>query len=98
MDPEITVIACPHNNAIDCSNINCETCGWHPDVIAKRKKLAQEGRIGNLKLYKLPFTGFCEVWATSPEDASEKADNGLMFYVEHVFDDPICLAKEEEDE
>lgn len=96
MNPEINVITCPHNPAIDCAKVDCENCGWHPDVIEKRKKAAQEGRIGNLKLYKIPFTGFCEVWATSPEEAVEKADNDAMFYVEHDFDDPICMAKEEE--
>ena len=98
MATDIDVITCPHNKAIDCAKIDCENCGWHPDVIEKRKKAAQEGRIGNLKLYKIPFTGYCEVWATSPEEAEEKADNDLMFYVEHNFDVPVCLAKEEEDE
>ncbi len=98
MATDINVIACPHNKAIDCAKVDCENCGWHPDVIEKRKKAALDGRIGNLKLYKVPFTGFCEVWATSPEDASEKADNGVAFYFEQDFEDPICLAKEEEDE
>ena len=95
MNPEINVIVCPHNKAIDCAKVDCTDCGWHPDVIEKRKKAAQEGRIGNLKLYKIPFTGHCEVWAKSPEEAAEKADNGTTFYVEYNYDDPICLAKEE---
>jgi hypothetical protein len=95
MEPEINVIACPHNLAIDCAKVDCENCGWHPDVIEKRRKAAREGRIGNMKLYKIPFTGHCEVWAKSPEEAAEKADNYHMFYVEHNFDEPICLAKEE---
>ena len=98
MDTEINVIACPHNKAIDCAKVDCENCGWHPDVIAKRKKAAEEGRIGNLKLYKIPFTGYCEVWATSPEEAEKKADDGFMFYIDYDFSDPICLAKEEENE
>lgn len=98
MERTVHVIPCPHNKAIDCSNATCENCGWHPDVIKERTKAAYEGRIGNRKLYKIPFTGHCEVWATSPEEAAEKADNGVMFYVEYDYDDPICLAKEEEDD
>ena len=95
MSRDINVIACPHNQAIDCAKIDCENCGWHPDVIEKRKKAAHDGRIGDLKCYKIPFTGYCEVWAKTPEEAVEKADNGTMFYLEYDFDDPICLAKEE---
>ena len=98
MATDISVITCPYNKAIDCAKVDCENCGWHPDVIAKRKKAAEEGRIGNLKLYKVPFTGHCEVWARSPEEAAEKADDGVMFYIDYDFGDPICLAKEEENE
>lgn len=98
MDTEIDVITRPYNEAIDCAKVDCENCGWHPDVIEKRKKAAQEGRIGNLKLYKIPFTGYCEVWATSQEEAEKKADDGVMFYIDYDFGDPICLAKEEENE
>ena len=95
MSADTNVMICPYNKAIDCAKVDCEKCGWHPDVIEKRKKAAHEGRVGNLKLYKIPFTGHCEVWAKSPEEAAQKADNGTMFYIEYDFDDPICMAKEE---
>ena len=50
------------------------------------------------KLYKIPFTGYCEVWATSAEKAVQKADNGDMFFASYVFGNPVLLGKEEEDE
>ena len=88
------VIICPYNDDIDCPEVKCEKCGWHPDVIAKRHEELRYGHMNGIKLYKVPFTGFCEVWAKSPEDAVAKADDGEMFYVEHDFEDPICLTKE----
>ena len=84
---------CPYNREVDCSCANCEHCGWYPPVIKKRKK-----EIMDLKLYKVPFTGYCEVWAKSPEEATDKADNNEMFFAQYDFSDPICLSKEDENE
>ena len=49
-------------------------------------------------LYKVPFTGYYEVWATTPEEAIEKADNEHAFFARHDLGEPICLEKEEENE
>ena len=29
---------CKYNQAVCCSSKDCENCGWHPDVIKKRKE------------------------------------------------------------
>jgi hypothetical protein len=86
---------CPYNSECRCTELNCEKCGWNPKVAEERKK-----EFMDLKSYKIPFTGYCEVWAKSPEEAAAKADNGEMFYADYDFGDPIReknLVEEEED-
>ena len=78
------VFTCPHNMAIHCYKEECERCGWYPPVAEKRKR-----EIMSTKTYQIPFTGHCEVFATSPEEAAEKARNGELLSIEHVFGDPI---------
>ena len=48
------------------------------------------------KKYKIPFTGYCEVWARSPEEAEKLADNGEMFYAEYDFGEPVSNEEESE--
>lgn len=93
MATKTTVNLCPHNEGVECDVHNCERCGWYPPVAAERKEA-----IMDLKLYKIPFTGYCEVWAKSPEEATEKADNDEMFFAHYDFSDPICLSKEVKNE
>jgi hypothetical protein len=51
------------------------------------------------KLYKVNFLGYCEVWAKSPEDALEKAEDlDQQFFAHYEYSKPICLSKEENDE
>ena len=51
------------------------------------------------KHYKIPFTGYCEVWAKSPEEAVEKAETVEQQYFAHYdYGNPICLSKEDENE
>ena len=88
---------CPHNRCVDCEDDACERCGWNP-AVAKERIEAVMSRFSDCKLYKVPFTGYCEVWADSPEIAAQKADQGEMFFVEYDFRDPECLSKEEDDE
>ena len=53
----------------------------------------------NLKLYRVPFTGYCEVWAKSPEEATDKADTvEQQFFAHYDYSNPICLEKEDENE
>lgn len=86
---------CWYNTAIMCDSEECYRCGWHPEVAAARKeKLMSSMR--SEKLYKVPFTGYCEVWATSPEEAAEKADNDDQFFAHYDYGDPVCLEKDEE--
>lgn len=94
MDTEKKLFVCPHNEEIDCDQANCEHCGWYPPVAEERKK-----EIMALKLYKVPFTGYCEVWAKSPEEAAEKAETvEQQFFAQYDYGDPVCLSKEEEHE
>ena len=88
---------CPHNYELDCDSLKCETCGWNPEVARARVEKVMKN-MANSKLYKIPFTGHCEVWAESPEEATEKAEDEQMFTVFYNFGDPECLSKEEENE
>ena len=94
MDTEAFTFVCPYNKEVDCNQANCERCGWYPPVIKERKK-----EIMVLKKYKVPFTGYCEVWAKSPEEATDKAEDiEQQFFAHYDYSDPICLTKEEENE
>lgn len=51
------------------------------------------------KRYKIPFTGYCEVWAKSPEEAVEKADTvEQQFFAYYDYGEPVSMSKEETDE
>ena len=88
---------CPHNYEVDCEASRCDSCGWNP-VVAKARLEKAVKNMTDSKLYKVPFTGYCEVWANSLEEAVDKADDDEMFFVHYDFGDPECLEKEEEDE
>lgn len=88
---------CPHNYEVDCEALRCDTCGWNP-VVAKARVEKVMKNMANSKLYKVPFTGYCEVWAESQEEAVDKADDEQMFFVHYDFGDPECLEKEDENE
>lgn len=86
---------CQYNHAIDCDSDECYHCGWDPEVARARS----EAGVGCEKLYKIPFTGYCEVWAKSPEEAAEKAEyTGKQFFAHYDYGDPVCVKKEDEDE
>ena len=85
---------CPYNNEVDCESMTCECCGWYPPVATQRKKEIME-----LKLYRIPFAGFCEIWAKSPEEAAEKAEDvKAQFFAHYDYGDPVCLSKEDVNE
>ena len=85
---------CDYNNGIICDSSECYHCGWDPEV-AKKRLVSITGE----KRYKIPFTGYCEVWAKSPEEAAEKAEDiEKQFFAHYDYSDPICLEKEEENE
>lgn len=85
---------CQYNDAIACDCEECYHCGWDPEVAEQRK-----AKIMGLKRYKIPFTGYCEVWAKSPEEAADKAENiENQFFAHYNYGDPECLEKEENDE
>ena len=92
---------CPYNDGVACEKANCESCGWNPKVAKARSEAIKRGKkiMSKEKLYKVPFTGYCEVWAESPEEAVDKADAGEMFFLHYdEYGDPVCLGKEAEDE
>ena len=49
------------------------------------------------KKFTIPFRGYCEVWANTPEEAEKKADNDEMFFAHYEFGEPTCK-EEDEDE
>ena len=89
---------CIYNQEVRCNVANCAVCGWNPEVAAKRdraRRIAKmQAKLPDHKLYKLSFTGHCEVWARSPEDAVEAASNEDMFFVRYEFEEPIRLTQE----
>jgi hypothetical protein len=93
---------CIYNERVNCTEVKCAFCGWNPEVAEKRLRAHRISQLQNLlpdqKLYKIPFTGYCEVWAGSPEEAIEKASNEDMFFVRYEFDQATCLTKEGENE
>jgi hypothetical protein len=51
------------------------------------------------KKYKVPFTGYCEVFAHDENEALDIADTiEQQFFAHYDYGDPICLDKEDEDE
>ena len=90
---------CPHNPEVVCQEQKCSKCGWNPGVAQNRLKKIREELGLPTKLYKVPFTGYCEVWAKTPEEAADKAEDvPHQFFAHYDYGDPICLEKEEEDE
>jgi hypothetical protein len=87
---------CPHNPSCECEAPKCHKCGWNPEVTDRRlKKCMKDLGIGEKK-YQVPFTGYCEVWADSPEEAAEKAEDiNLQFFAQYIYGNPVCLSKEE---
>ena len=94
MDEQKDTFVCPYNKEVDCETLNCERCGWYPAVENARKE-----KLRDVKKFKVPFVGYCEVWAKSQEEAVEKADDvHQQFFAHYDYGDPICLTKEEDDE
>lgn len=88
---------CPYNYEIDCENMKCDRCGWNPEVAKKRVQEVMKTMDGR-KLYKVPFTGYCEVWANSVEEAADKAEDiDQQFFAHYDYDEPICLEEEKDD-
>lgn len=88
---------CQFNVAIDCDKAECYHCGWDPEVAKARQE--EISRKMARKPYKIPFTGYCEVWANSPEEAAEMAENvDQQFFAHYDYGEPICLEKEEKNE
>ena len=92
-------IICPHNQGCSCDIPDCDKCGWNPVVAEHRLKKYKEGLGMFEKKYKIPFTGYCEVYARDEEEALEKAENiEDQYFAEYDYGEPICLEKEEENE
>lgn len=88
-------ICCPHNHEVICDKLKCESCGWNPKVEKERKKAI----MGAKSLYRVPFSGYCEVWANSVEEATVMAENvENQFFAHYDYGDPVCLEKEESNE
>ena len=77
-------LMCPHNREVICDNGKCYSCGWDPRVAKERLKEF----MGGTERYRVPFTGYCKVWADSPEDALEKASTGKIISVHYDYETP----------
>jgi hypothetical protein len=87
---------CQFNVEVICDSAECYHCGWDPKVARARQNEFRE-KITSTKQYKVPFTGYCEVWAKSPEEAAEKAENiDQQFFAHYDYGDPVCLEKDTE--
>ena len=86
---------CPYNREVDCARHRCDRCGWNPEVAKERLETYIGGMIelSAEKRYRIPFTGYCEVWAKSPEEALDRADDEKMFFVSYDFGTPECQSK-----
>ena len=86
---------CHYNKEVMCDNSTCESCGWNPAVEQARIKAMMAPE----RLYKVPFTGYCEVWAKSAREAEEKADDlDRHWFTHYDYGKPECLEKDDEDE
>lgn len=81
---------CDWNQGVICDSEKCHKCGWYPKVERARKTALLGG-----SCYKVPFTGYCNVIANSPEEASEKAAQSNMNNACHIFGEPESVGKEE---
>lgn len=89
---------CPHNQECRCDIPECHKCGRNPEVAERRLKEFKEN-IMTEKKYKVPFTGYCEVFAKTAEEAAEKADDiQQQFFAHYDYGDPVCLEKGGNDE
>ena len=85
---------CQFNIGVICDSAECYHCGWDPEVAKERLV-----KVPHEKQYKIPFTGYCEVWAKSPEEAAKMAEDiEKHFFARYDFGDPECLEEEEENE
>lgn len=89
---------CQYNPECECKKPKCQECGWNPEVSKCRLKNFRISKGLPTKLYRVPFTGYCEVYANSEEEAVEQADSGKMFFAHYDFGDPERLNKEDDDE
>ena len=89
---------CHYNIGCECSGPDCDDCGWNPTVAARRLKNYKENHNMLEKKYKIPFTGYCEVYAKSEKEALEKADRDERFYAKYDYHDPVCEEDEDEED
>ena len=89
---------CQFNPECECDAPECGKCGWNPQVAERRVREFREGFGLHEKKYKIPFTGYCEVWANNPEDAIDRADRGDMYFVQYDFGDAECPEEEDANE
>ena len=87
---------CQYNPECECDTPECHKCGWNPSVAARRQRVFRETLGLTGKKYRVSFTGYCEVWANSAEEAAEKAKSGQQFFVLCDHDDPVCLEEEKD--
>lgn len=85
---------CEYNRAVVCDRDVCYHCGWDPEVAEERLV-----EITGERLFRVPFTGYCEVWAKTKREAAEKAEViEQQFFAQYDYGDPVCVKKEEENE
>lgn len=94
----VGIQVCKYNIGCECENQECEKCGWYPPVANRRLRKFREGLGMFEKKYKIPFTGYCEIYAKSASDAAKKVDHDTMHYAEYNFGRPVCLTPEDDED
>lgn len=89
---------CQYNEGCECETQKCAKCGWNPDVAERRQQLLMDKCGIYDKKYKIPFTGYCEVYARNAEKALEKAYNEDMDMIEYKFGNPSRVIVNWDDE
>ena len=89
---------CQYNPECHCDVPECDKCGWNPKVAMRRLKKFRESLGIEENRYQIPFTGQCEVWAATEEEAVEKAERHHMVLVDYNFGDPSLIEEEGNDE
>lgn len=86
--------SCPYDGVDWCDDWECHICFHNPEVAARRLKHLEEP----VKKFKIPFTGYFEVYASSPEEALEKVGRDEVEYDHYELGNPIILEEEDDNE
>lgn len=90
------MLPCSHNIGVECDKpTRCHECGWNPKVAKLREAKLRCGRKPGDKPYRVSFTGYSKVWASSSQEALIKAQNKNSVLTQHYFTRPEEMEEED---